>query len=120
MPQIAIEGIEQFHTSDRAFRVHYYYLGSLELDPVFLENLKRDKKKRKKKKKSTKDASEETAEDFLREQLNEPIKKCYARTPLEVPTPRFPDYENFARSRENEREHHLYKQIQLFPIQNSV
>ena len=31
-----MEGVEQFHLLDRAFRKHYYYLAYLEMDPTYL------------------------------------------------------------------------------------
>ena len=87
LPQIALEAIEQFHHVDRAFRKHFYYLGSLERDPKFLgEKIPEKKKDRKEQRQRQKAALEAMrCDDSIKIDVKvRGTMKCYARTPLEV------------------------------------
>ena len=84
LPQIAVEAVE--HYIERAFPKHYYYLGSLELDPSFLgEKISERKKDRKEQKARCKVALESLA-DRAHNKMDEiaSANKCYAHAPLEV------------------------------------
>ena len=67
----------------RAFRKHYYYLGSLEMDPVFLrEKIPESRKDRREMRARSKAEKKLIKEETGVEKMATP--KCYARTPLEV------------------------------------
>ena len=83
MPQIAMEAIEQFHFLDRAFRKHYYYLGSLEMDPVFLKEKIPESRKDRREQRARCKAEKKLIKDETGDEKTA-TPKCYARTPLEV------------------------------------
>ena len=82
MPNIALEAVEQFHSIDRAFRKHYFYLSYLEKDSKYLGDLEPAKKREKQEKK-------ERQKEYKKEMKEKGIKipktkKTFAKLPIEV------------------------------------
>ena len=82
MSHVAIEAIEQFHSIDRAFRKHYFYLNYLEKDSKFLEEpdppSKREKREKKEREKEDKRIMKEKGM-----KVPKPLK-TFAKIPIEV------------------------------------
>ena len=81
MPQIALEAVEQFHITDRAFRKDYYYLSFLENDPKYLHpEVPKSRKERKEKK-----YRDQEMKRLMKEKgMKESKQQTFAKIPLEV------------------------------------